>query len=81
MGLRINEEAIDRMKHPERSPYAFLGPRGARYGNDIFFLENPRLRPSRASEALSLEGPLGWRKDGQEFCPEVKQMARDFGYE
>jgi hypothetical protein len=81
MGLRTDEKAIDRMKHPERSPYASFGPRGARYGNDIFFLKNPCLRPSRASEPLSLEGPLGWRKDGQEFCVEVKQMAREFGYE
>jgi hypothetical protein len=81
MGLRIDQEAIGRMKRPEHSPYAFLGPPGARYGNDIFFLESPALRPTRAAEPLSVDGPLGWRKDGGEFCPEVKLLAREFGYE
>jgi Sulfotransferase family len=81
MGLRTDHEAIDRMKHPERSPYAFLGPPGARYGNDAFFLENPVLRGVRAANPLSLEGALRWRNDGEGFCPEVKLLARQFGYE
>src|SRR5262249_52884516 len=37
LGVRIDDEAIDEMKHPERSPYACFGPPGARYGNDAFF--------------------------------------------
>ena len=81
MGLRTDAEAIEEMKHPERSPYAFLGPRGARYGNDAFFLQNPVLRPSRATESISLEGPLEWRNDGMGFHSEVKMMAKKFGYE
>src|SRR5206468_2209228 len=35
MGLRADGDAIDEMKHPERSPYAYFGPPGARLGNDI----------------------------------------------
>jgi Sulfotransferase family len=80
MGLRTDDEAIDEMKHPERSLYACFGPPGARYGNDTFFLENPALRPARA-KPQSLEGPLSWRDDCSEFLPEVKQLARELGYE
>jgi len=80
MGLRTDSEAIDEMKHPERSPYAGYGPPGARFGNDRFFLDNPRLRPGRM-QSHSLDGPLSWRKDGEGFLPEVKQLAQQFGYE
>jgi len=80
LGLRTDGEAIDKMKHPERSPYACFGPPGARFGNDRFFLENPALRPSRA-EQQSLDGPLGWRTDGHGFSPDVERLAREFGYE
>ena len=79
LGLRADGEAIEEMKHPERSPYACFGPPGARFGNDIFFLQNPALRPAQA-KPQSLEGPLGWRPDGQGFFPEVKELARYLGY-
>ena len=82
MGLRDDDEAIQEMKHPERSPYACFGPANARYGNDAHFLENPALRPLRGGKAaLSLEGPLSWRADGAEFLPKVKLLARSFGYQ
>ena len=80
MGVRTDDEAIEEMKHPERSPYACFGPPGARFGNDRFFLENPALRPSRA-DCHSLKGPLIWRRDGKGFLPKVKQLAREFGYD
>ena len=80
LGLRTDAEAIEEMKHPERSPYACFGPPGARFGKDRFFLENPVLRASRA-EPQSLEGPLSWRTDGEGFSPKVKRRAREFGYE
>ena len=79
LGLRNDVSAIEEMKHPERSPYAFLGPPGARYGNDEFFLRDPSLRLGRA-KALHLDGPLGWRNDGQGFSDEVKGLAQEFGY-
>ena len=79
MGLRTDDEAIEEMKHPERSPYACFGPPGARIGNDILFLQNPVARLVRV-ESYSLEGPLEWRHDGKGFLPEVKELARDFGY-
>jgi hypothetical protein len=80
LGLRTDAEAIEEMKHPERSPYASFGPPGARFGNDRFFLQDPVLRPSRAAPQR-LEGPLRWCKDGREFLPKVKELAKEFGYE
>jgi hypothetical protein len=72
LGLQNDAVAIEAMKHPENSPYAFLGPRGARFGNDRFFLERPALRPGRA-KVLELNG-------AQEFLPEVRALATEFGY-
>jgi hypothetical protein len=80
MGLRTDAEAIEEMKHPERSPYACLGPAGAGGGNDRSFLESPTLRPQKG-ELHSLAGPLSWRRDGGGFLPRVKHLAKQFGYE
>jgi hypothetical protein len=79
LGLRTDPEAIEEMRHPERSPYACYGPPGATLGNDRFFLRSPALRPERAG-LHTLDGPLGWREDGQGFLPEVKKLAMIFGY-
>ncbi len=80
MGLRTDSEAIEEMKHPERSPYACYGPVGARFGNDHFFLKRPLLRTDGA-KPQRLEGPVGWRGDGQGFLAEVRELAQQFGYE
>ena len=80
MVLRTDAEAIEEMKHPERSPYACFGPPGARFGNDRFFLKSPALRPDRA-HPQSLEGSVRWREDGRGLLPEVVQLAKQFGYE
>jgi hypothetical protein len=79
LGLRTDAEAIEEMKHPERSPYAFLGPPGARYGGDKFFLQNPKLRPGRI-QTHCLNGPLSWRAGSAGFHPEIERLAREFGY-
>jgi hypothetical protein len=79
MGLRTDEEAIGKMKHPERSPYSCFGPPSARYGNESFFLHSPALGP--APQIHTLDGPLSWRPTAQEFLPKVKQLARQFGYQ
>ena len=79
LGLRTDTQAIEEMKHPERSPYACFGPRGAGIGNDIFFLKDPVLRRARA-DTHSLEGALAWRGDSRGFLPEVKELARKLGY-
>jgi hypothetical protein len=79
LGLRDDPEAVEEMKHPERSPFARFGPPGARFGNDSFFLERPVLRPGRAAPK-SLDGPLPWRPDGRGFAPAVLRVARELGY-
>lgn len=80
MGLRTDSEALEEMKHPERSPYACYGPPGARYGNDHFFLKRPTFRPNEV-KPQRLDGPVSWREFDQGFLPEVKQLAQEFGYD
>ena len=78
LGVRTDSEAIAAMKRPENSPYACMGPENALYGNDINFLQNPRLRTGKVEEP-SLIGPLEWSPD-QTFTPAVISLARQFGY-
>lgn len=80
LGIRTDAEAIEEMKHPERWPYAFVGPPSAPSGSSLGFLEQPALRPYHGT-AHSLEGPLSWREDGRGFLPGVKKLAQQFGYE
>ena len=79
LSVRVDDEALDEMKHPERWPYAMIGPPSARFGTDEFFLAQSVLRPDRV-EPLSLEGPLPWRVDKAGFAPKVKKLAVEFGY-
>ena len=79
LGLRTDDEAVEEMKHPERSPFSTIGPPNAPFGNDPKFLKEPVLRPARA-KAQSLEGPLSWRSDIEGFTDDVKEMATNFGY-
>lgn len=79
IGVRSDAEVIEEMKHPERSPYACLGPPSARYGNDYDFLAHPTFTPaSNSPEALG--GELGWGRDGTEFSTEVRALVQRFGY-
>jgi Sulfotransferase family len=80
LDLSTDGEAIKAMKHPEQSPYACFGPVNARLGNDPGFLREPVLRRGSRAKEQTLEGPLSWREDGGEFSPEVKELAREFGY-
>lgn len=80
MELRSDAEAIEAMKHPERSPYACFGPPSAPAGNDRDFLSSPVLRTVCRGDEPSLEGPLSWRMDRQGFSTEVKWLATKFGY-
>jgi hypothetical protein len=79
LGWKAEGTVLEEMLHPERSPYAHFGPPGARLGNDILFLENPALRPV-VIVPDSLDGPMPWATDGAPFLPEVRDLARQFGY-
>ena len=80
LAIESDAEAIDAMKHPERSPYARFGPEEARYGDDAAFLRSPSL-PEPPVEPDDLTSPFSWRDDGAGFSPEVRALARAFGYE
>jgi hypothetical protein len=79
LGLRTDPEAIEAVMHPERSPYACIGPRGALFGNNGNFLKNPRFSPAPLKR-VNLDDPLGWRPS-RGFPPYVKRLARHFGYQ
>jgi hypothetical protein len=82
LGLRTDDQAVEAMLHPERSPFACVGPVGAALGNDPSFLREPALRPIKSdSQEPSLDGPLPWREDGGEFSDEVRELAMEFGYQ
>lgn len=80
LGMPHDVPAVEAMLHPERSPFACLGPLGAHLGNDINFLRSPALRDGEIKSA-TLEGPLPWRSDGKGFSVEVAEMARSLGYQ
>jgi hypothetical protein len=79
LGMRTDRAAIVAMKHPEESPYAFLGPAGAEFGNDRLFLQDPVFRAQPAA-AHSLSGSTPWATDGSALTPETVSLARSFGY-
>jgi hypothetical protein len=77
LGLRTDPEAIEAMKHPERSPYARLGPTSAWLGYDPGFLHDPRLRPCELPAGL--EHPREWDLDFSLLQTTV-ELARSLGY-
>lgn len=78
LGIRTDDAAIEAMLHPERSPFAKMGPENARLGNDPRFLQSPALRPYREKPS-DLDAPLSW--DPQLFFDdELKELARELGY-
>jgi Sulfotransferase family len=76
LGIRMDSAELNEMKHPDRSPFASQGPPNAPYGGTDFSPDNQTLGTTQ-----SLEGPVIWREDGQGFLREVKELARQFGYE
>jgi len=81
LNIRQDAEAIEAMLHPENSPYACEGPRGARRGNDPNFLENPKIDRARLARMPepSLSGELSWRR-GEMFQQDTGKLARQLGY-
>jgi hypothetical protein len=79
LGIATTTEALEAMRHPERSPYSCEGPPTARLGNDINFLHSPGLRPGKV-ELPPLDGSLPWRPDGAGFHPRVVALAEELGY-
>jgi hypothetical protein len=77
LGVSDSVAAIDAMKHPERSPYAKVGPMPARGGNDSNFMHSPALRPGKITEPslsqLLAQTPIPWlAKDGHALLAEAR---------
>lgn len=77
-GLPSSVQAMSRMIHPERSPFAGAGPLGAVFGDDPEFIKSPGLPQPDAP--ATLPGPLPWRPDGEHFCTDLRKLAEEFGY-
>jgi hypothetical protein len=67
------------MSHPERWPYASLGPPGARGGGDAGFLRSPTLRPVLQVPAATA-APPGWQVDPWLLAAALALAAR-LGYD
>lgn len=79
--IRTDADAIAEMLHPERSPYARVGPPNAPFGHDPNFLHNPRFEP-RPIRPARLEGPFDWPASGaNQFSRATLKTARILGYQ
>ncbi|WP_162408984.1 sulfotransferase [Acuticoccus sediminis] len=71
-GLRSDPAAIEAMMHPERSPFATVGPAGAPFGDDRAFLKDPVLR---TADAPRPDVPVD-----ASLPDEISELAAQFGY-
>ena len=78
LGVRTDKEAIEAMKHPEHSPYAYRGPELASGGNDPKFMRSPALRHGKLKEPslkdFFAHEQLEWLSDKD------KKICREAGY-
>jgi hypothetical protein len=77
LGIDAGPDALEAMMHPERSPFARLGPSNAMGGNDPGFLEQPALH--RAEMPTTLELPPDWIVDPWLHVA-VVEFAASIGY-
>ena len=77
LGVDSGPEAMEAMAHPERSPFARLGPSNAMGGNDPGFLERPALR--EAEMPTTLDVPAEWIVDPWLHVA-VVEFAASIGY-
>ncbi len=79
LGIRVEPQAIDEMRHAERSPFAHLAPAstGVSGGHDPAFLRDPRPHAVELQRGLSV--PAGWSVD-RALWAKVTSAARDLGY-
>ena len=88
LGLRTDTEAIEAMKHPENSPYAYVGSFPARGGNDVKFMRNPQLRSAPVKEdSLQTFWSENLSPQGKEFdadlevAQKITILAHSLGYQ
>lgn len=76
LGVRTDAEAIEGMRHPEKSPFASPGTE-ASGGNDPGFLRDPV--PRRVEMPATLEAPEGWAAEAGVW-EMVVGLANRLGY-
>lgn len=79
LGIRSDDDAIEAMKHPERSAFARKGPPNASHGGDEKFFTDPVLR-SYSTVTPPLDAQLPWCSGSEVFSEPIRQLARNFGY-
>ena len=79
-GLECDPQVIEAMKHPDRSPFACLGPKNAMFGGDPKFFRSPKFELGKPSYSGFRE-PVPWRQDGALFVREVIDLGEQFGYQ
>lgn len=79
LGLDCPPDALEAMKHPERAPYAAIGPTSAPFGNDPNFLRNPVYAP-RPIPDPDLESPLDWASPDRRLKPATCLLSYQLGY-
>jgi len=77
LGIDASREAVTAMCHPERSPFASIGPQDARFGNDPKFLRSPHIR--RVVIPSSLDIPADWVVDPWLLTATI-EVAHRLGY-
>lgn len=77
LGVRHDEDAVQRMVHPENSPFAALGPEGLEGGLDPSFLGSPSLRRHVGPGA---GGSPTWPAIGGALGDELAAVAGMLGY-
>ena len=77
LGIDAGPASITAMCHPERSPFARLGPDDAKYGNDPKFVRAPKMRPAPIPPTLDV--PTDWLVDPW-LLVATMGMAYRFGY-
>jgi hypothetical protein len=79
LGVSSASNDVEKMLHPEASPFVGLGPVGARFGSDPKFLTRPEFRRG-LPDIGRLDEALPWRGDGRRLADEVIELAKEFGY-
>jgi hypothetical protein len=77
LGIDSGDAALEAMMHPEKSPYARIGPNNALGGNDPGFLNEPV--PHTAVDPTSMELPEDWDVDPWLYLA-VVDFAASLGY-
>jgi hypothetical protein len=77
LGIESDPEALEAMRHPERSPYARTGPKGALGGWDTGFMRDPELRTTELPS--SFDFPTDWTLEPWLQLASL-ELATQFGY-